>query len=54
LSDDDHVYQEADLFLWSPLVRSDLRAALYDVIAAIGSYTVNTDATDSASALRSP
>jgi hypothetical protein len=48
LSDNDYVYQEADTLLWSPLVRPDLRSALYKVIAATGGYTVNTNTTDPA------
>jgi len=41
-SDDDYIYQEADLMLWSPLVQPNLRSALYKVLAATTGYSVST------------
>jgi hypothetical protein len=46
LSDDDYVYQEADLLLWSPLVSPTLRSALYKVLADTSGFTITTGVTD--------
>jgi hypothetical protein len=48
LSDDDYVYEEADLLLWSPLVQPDLRSALYKVLAGTSGIMINPTATDPA------
>jgi hypothetical protein len=48
LSDDDYVYQEADLLLWSPLVSPTLRSALYKVLATTSGFTLVTGVTDPA------
>jgi hypothetical protein len=48
LSDDDYVYEEADLLVWSPLVQPDLRAALYQVLATTKGFSIDAAATDPA------
>jgi hypothetical protein len=48
LSDDDYVYEEADLLLWSPLVQPVLRSALYKVLAGTSGIVINPTATDPA------
>jgi hypothetical protein len=48
LTDDDYLYQEADLLLWSPLVQPTLRSALYQVLASTTGYSINQSATDPA------
>jgi hypothetical protein len=48
LSDDDHVDQEDDTLLWSPLAQPTLRAALYRVLAGTAGFTISDDVTDPA------
>jgi hypothetical protein len=48
LTNDDYIYQEADLLLWSPLVQPTLRSALYQVLASTTGYSINQNATDPA------
>jgi hypothetical protein len=40
------VYQEANLLLWSPLVSTTLRSALYKVLAATSGFSITTGVTD--------
>jgi hypothetical protein len=46
-TDDDMVFEQAALVLWDPNLSSDLRAALYKVLAETPGVQVKTDATDS-------
>jgi hypothetical protein len=48
LTADDLVFQEATAWLWNPLLSPALRAAMYQVLAAIPGVTVKTGTTDQA------